>query len=138
MWAVFHKQAVDIYGVVAYNDFDDVVHYYSEMSAMGDIDRENPESLGRIENVSVPLCILSALDDPLLTWKNVASNDGYMHPSQISQSGSGNLMLVLTKRGGHVGWPTGVNPSIDKWKWMNNAVITFGNAADRARRSMKD
>lgn len=27
---------IDVYGIVAYNGFDNLLHYYTEMSAMGD------------------------------------------------------------------------------------------------------
>lgn len=130
-------QSVDINGVVPYNNYRDVQEYYSDMSAMGDIPlggSEEPPSLGRIEDVSIPLCILFALDDPLLSWQNVAANEGYMHPTKLSQSGSGNLMLLLTKRGGHVGWPLGWFPGKDKWKWMNGVVTSFAHAVDKTRR----
>jgi predicted alpha/beta-fold hydrolase len=111
------------------------MHYYSEMSAMGDIPlEENPTYHGRIANVSIPLCMLHALDDPLITWKTVVSNTGLRHPSNLVKTGSGNLMLLLTKSGGHVGWPLGVNPSVEKWAWMNGAVHNFVTAFELAKK----
>ena len=160
---------------MAYHGYKDLVHYLSEMSAMGDtVDeteegkalrnacigtdcRQGPEndnnansttnsgnstlsdetSFGRIETVSIPLCMLFALDDPLTTWKNVVANEGYRHPSNLSRIGQGNLMILLTKRGGHVGWPTGWFPGNDKWKWMSEAMLSFGQAVNQAKRQKK-
>jgi predicted alpha/beta-fold hydrolase len=110
------------------------MHYYSEMSAMGDIPLDSPISPGQIANVSIPLCIVNALDDPLITWKAVAANDGLRHPSNIVKTGSGNVLMLLTKAGGHVGWPLGVNPSIEKWGWMNGAVHSFVTAFEEAKK----
>lgn len=104
---------------------------------MGDIPLdENPSHHGRIANVSIPLCMLSALDDPLITWKAVASNRGLRHPSNLVKTGSGNLMLLLTKAGGHVGWPLGVDPSDKKWGWMNGAVQNFVASFEVARKKL--
>jgi predicted alpha/beta-fold hydrolase len=100
---------------------------------MGDIPLDSVDEPGRIANVSIPLCVLHALDDPLITWKTVAANQGLRHPRNLVKVGSGNLMLLLTKAGGHVGWPTGINPAIDKWKWMSEAVKSFGSAFTKAK-----
>ena len=102
-------QALDVEAIVTYNSFDDLVHYYSEMSAMGDRDPEfqlfgssDDEPLennwGRIANVSIPFAILQALDDPLVGWRTIGTNN----LQGLADSGSGNVILVLTKSGGHV------------------------------------
>ena len=119
--------------MVNYNGFDNVLHYYSEMSAMGDIPFESPKNLGRIENISIPLCIVHALDDPLITWKTVAANEGLRHPSNIVKAGLGNVMMLLTKAGGHVGWPLGFNPAVEKWAWMSGVVHNFVDAFESAK-----
>lgn len=66
---------IDLYGIVAYNGFDDLIDYYTEMSAMGDTEvfrhtrkytsidvgptiKDN--HFGRIQNISVPFCVLHA------------------------------------------------------------------------------
>jgi hypothetical protein len=100
--------------IVTYNSFDSLYHYYSEMSAMGDREPEfqlfgpsagsaaspsgGNDEWGRIGNVSVPFAVLQALDDPLVGWRTVGTND----PQGLADSGSGNVMLLLTKAGGHV------------------------------------
>jgi predicted alpha/beta-fold hydrolase len=53
----------------------------------------------------------------------VAAASGLMHPHNLT--GSGNLFLLLTKRGGHVGWPTGWLPQRDGWKWMSDISMSF-------------
>jgi hypothetical protein len=98
--------------IVTYNSFDSLIHYYSEMSAMGDREPEfqllgpttesasssNNNNWGRIGNVSTPLAVLQALDDPLVGWRTVGTID----LQGLADSGSGNVMLLLTKAGGHV------------------------------------
>ena len=60
--------------------------------------RAGSNNWGRIANVSIPFAVLQALDDPLVGWRTVGTND----PQGLVESGSGNIMLVLTKAGGHV------------------------------------
>lgn len=128
---------LDVEAIVNYNSFDNLVHYYSEMSAMGDrkpefrlfdanneatCDNTNSESSwGRIANVSVPFLVVQALDDPLVGWRTV----GTENVQGLADSGSGNTMLLLTKAGGHVGWPQGTNPKKEGWKWMNDVGRDF-------------
>jgi predicted alpha/beta-fold hydrolase len=79
------------------------------MSVLGDVPPEEYDTdqlppIRRINNIAIPFCLLHALDDPLVTWRTVAANHGLMHPRNITKTGSGNLLVLLTKRGGHVGW----------------------------------
>lgn len=127
---------IDTYAIVSYNSFDNLEHYYSEMSAMGDTNvfkaETNPSSLdedfGRIANVSIPFCALHALDDPLVTWRTMGHN-----PTKLVNTGSGHIMMVLTRSGGHVGWPFGLNPRQHGWKFMNDAASSFVNSVDAAK-----
>ena len=77
--------------------------------------------------------MIHALDDPLITWQTVAANCGIMHPGNLTKLGSGNLFLLLSKRGGHVGWPLSTLPFIDNWEWMNDNAMYFVNAVRQAR-----
>jgi predicted alpha/beta-fold hydrolase len=134
-----HVTEIDRYAVVSYNNYDDLDHYYRSMSALGDIphlvDGTLPiQNSGKIHSLSIPLAVVQSLDDPLVTWRATVNNDGFMHPTNLIESGDGNLMIVLTKKGGHVGWPTGLFPFIDKWKWMSNAAGSFGVAVDAAKK----
>jgi predicted alpha/beta-fold hydrolase len=47
-------------------------------------------------------------------------------------------MLLLTKAGGHVGWPLGSNPKKYAWKWMSNAVRDFALAVNMARKELNE
>ena len=137
---------LDVEAIVNYNSFNDLVHYYSEMSAMGD---RNPEfqlfddydgtcktsqdrSWGRISNVSVPFLVLQALDDPLVGWRTVGTENA----TDLVNSGSGNTVLLLTRAGGHVGWPMGLAKE-NGWKWMNNVVSSFVEAFSLARNEVE-
>lgn len=133
-------QALDVEAIVSYNSFDNLAHYYSEMSAMGDrepefglfgaetaaADEANHGNWGRIANVSVPFAVLQALDDPLVSWRTIVRTfeifghyylvlgiscstltemprvQGTNDPQALADSGKGNVILVLTKAGGHV------------------------------------
>jgi hypothetical protein len=107
------------------------------MSALGDIPRTSTGVVnnmhGKIHDVAIPFCVMHALDDPLITWRTVASNEGFMHPYNLSKSGSGNLMILLTKAGGHVGWPLGWWPSLNKWRFMSDAAWSFAEAVHQAK-----
>ncbi len=86
---------IDKYAIVAYNGYDDLIHYYSSMSAMGDASYQETTNssmahdynFGRIANVSIPLCILHSLDDPLTVWRTVNN------PEMVVNTGSGYIMI---------------------------------------------
>jgi predicted alpha/beta-fold hydrolase len=131
-----HVTEIDQTAVVAYHGFRDLIHYYTEMSALGDVPLEELLHVGstihpsrRIHNISVPLVVLHSMDDPIISWRTVAATTGPMHPSNLTRNtGNGNLMILLTKAGGHVGFPTGWLPFVDKWKWMSEVPIGFAKA----------
>lgn len=134
-----HVSEIDETAVVAYNGFRDLDHYYSEMSALGDIPIEeysgpSLEPQRRIQSLSIPLLVIHALDDPLVTFRTVGANHGLMHPTNLTKTGTGNLLLLLTKGGGHVGWPLGWFFFLNTWKWMNDAAMSFTNAVDHSRK----
>jgi predicted alpha/beta-fold hydrolase len=133
-----HVTEIDKYAVVPYNGFDSLEHYYREMSALGDIDHDHDGTVpmnndGKIHNVSIPLVIVHAFDDPLVTWRSTCQNIGFMHPENLVKSGSGYLMLLLTKSGGHVGWPLGWLPQKHKWEWMSDVAMSFASALSEAK-----
>ena len=110
---------------VRYHGFQSLHEYYVEMGAMGDRD-----PTGRIANVSVPLLVLHALDDPIAYWKALGD------PNALTTTGKGYVMMLLTQRGGHVGWPTGWRPWNTRWEWMNNAASTFIQAAKQVTKDV--
>jgi hypothetical protein len=128
-------KGIDLHAIVNYNGYNNLMHYYSDMSAMGDstafqnIAPETATKAGKIENVNIPFCVLHALDDPLVTWRVIGHN-----PRALVNSGKGNILLLLTKTGGHVGWPIGLIPRTHGWKWMCDAVIDFTTSVEKARK----
>jgi len=128
---------VDIHGIVTYNGFDNLTHYYTEMSAMGDtnmfqsklVNKNVADSgVGRIANVSIPFCVFHALDDPITSWRTMGHD-----PESLVRSGSGNVMILLTDSGGHVGWPLGINSAANGWKFMSNIAGGFVNSVNTAK-----
>jgi hypothetical protein len=90
----------------------------------------------KISSLSIPFLVLQALDDPVSSWRCNADNTGVGHPHQLVQlGGGGNLVILLTKTGGHVGWPLGWWPSHHNWKFMSTVASGFVNAiVDEKRR----
>lgn len=112
------------------------------MSALGDMPygTDNVKVGGnrerKIDTLSIPLVVIHAFDDPLITWRATCANEGLMHPENLVKSGSGNLMLLMTKSGGHVGWPVGHLFYQNQWKWMSDVVGSFGNAVQLANNTL--
>lgn len=118
---------------VPYHDFEGLEDYYSRLGAMGDfVSYDNKCSQGRIANVSIPLLCIHSLDDPVGYVSGV-----YRDPEKVVHTGDGNTVLLFTKRGGHVGWPLGINPSKEAWKWMSDVASSFAEAVDVARKESK-
>jgi len=122
----FHKatsiQELDEAFVVNYNNFTDLQHYYAEMSASGDVETPCNAESPRLSNVSIPFLVVHALDDPIITWKTLC------RPQDVALSGNGFVMMLITRTGGHVGWPVGSNPTRGAWSWMNDVARDFANA----------
>jgi predicted alpha/beta-fold hydrolase len=106
---------VDGYAGAQYNGFGDLLHFYTEMSA---VDPNNPFK----KHFAIPHLILHAFDDPISTWRNNAASDptSPLYPSTLVNKVQENLVLLLTKTGGHVGWPISWWPH--SWKYMNDYV----------------
>jgi predicted alpha/beta-fold hydrolase len=132
-----HISSIDKSTVVQYNGFRDLIDYYAQMSALGDVSAEEFDTNilpnRRIHQLAVPLLVVHALDDPLITWRTVAANRGARHPANLTTTGKGNLMLLLTKAGGHVGWPIGWFPSRYSWYWMNNVASSFAQSVQSTK-----
>jgi len=143
-----HVVAVDEVMSVAYNGYRNLEHFYEDMGALGDVPLDvlqkstmaNDTSSLRKYNfakISVPLCVLHSFDDPISTWRTNAGNVGLMHPSNLVRVGNGNVLLLLTKRGGHVGWPTGWFSHRQGWEFMNEAAASFVEAVDAVKKSRR-
>lgn len=131
----------DLYAVVSYNRFESHEKYNEEVSAIGKSRAFLAESLankthtnediGDIANVAIPFCVFNALDDPVISWRTLGHN-----PTKLVNSGSGHILLLLTKTGGHVSWPTGLNPRREGWRFMNDVAANFVNSVEAAKKSI--
>lgn len=52
-----------------------------------------------LHDIKVPVFALSSLDDPVITKHNIPYNEFPRNP---------NLILAVTRTGGHIGWYTGI------------------------------
>ena len=126
-------QATDFYAGALYNGYDNITHFYTEMSSIlpyrdgcSDVSttrsssRSNKTSTKR-RRIPIPHLVLHAMDDPLSTWRTNTANDpkSALYPANLI-SAQGNLVLLLTSTGGHVGWPMGLWPN--SWAFMNDYV----------------
>ncbi|CAM9440530.1 unnamed protein product, partial [Discosporangium mesarthrocarpum] len=62
---------------------------------------------------------IHAVDDPIMTPEGAPI--GVVDRLE-------DLFILLTKKGGHVGWPTGWFPSLKKWEWMSSSALDFSEA----------
>ncbi len=109
---------IDSHMIAPFNDFQDLEHYYTDMSAASDfVDSTQP---GRIASISIPTAIVNALDDPIVCEKTLR------YPPDLVSTNE-NLFILLTKKGGHVGYPIEDIVST-KWAWMTNVVYGFVEA----------
>lgn len=121
--------------------YRDLTDYYSEMGAMGDIPFDlysnasaTIVNTSRIVRVNIPLCILHSMDDPIATWRGNVANQGLLHPANLVKIGKGNIVVLLTSKGGHVGWPVSWHPSRHGWEFMNEAASGFVEAVAQAKK----
>lgn len=114
------------------------------MSALGDMVHNSDGTMvddykdKKVDSIAVPLVVLQAFDDPLVSWRATCANEGLMNPNNLVKTGNGNLMVILTKAGGHVGWPLGLFFFQNKWKWMSDAAMSFATAVQEAKRLQRD
>ena len=73
--------------------------------------------------IPIPHLVLQAFDDPLSTWRNNAADDptSLLFPTNlVADNAQKNVVVLLTAKGGHVGWPIGWWPH--SWEFMNDFV----------------
>ncbi len=96
---------------------------------------------------AIPHLVLQAFDDPISTWRTNAANDpsNLLFPTNlVRQRRNKNVVLLLTEKGGHLGWPMGFFPH--SWKFMNNFVaagfvssyVEAVEGADEQKESLED
>ena len=119
---------VDINMVAPYNNYTSVNDYYIAMSAAeGWRPRSNQH--GYISNVSIPLAVINALDDPIICEKTL------LIPEEIVKVGQGLIIFLLPKRGGHVGFPLG-NVASTGWTWMSEVTKAFVHSVKEAQKKV--
>ena len=75
-------------------------------------------SIRRLGSVKIPLLLINAMDDP------VVSEKGY--PLEDIEKINQNVIMIVTNAGGHLGWFTGLHPK----RWYLNPTIEFLNFAE--------
>jgi hypothetical protein len=70
---------------------------------------------------AIPHLVLQSFDDPISTWRTNAASDpsSPLFPHNLVRQNP-NLVVLLTEKGGHIGWPMGWSPR--SWEYMNNLV----------------
>jgi predicted alpha/beta-fold hydrolase len=112
------KQDADTFIGVQYNGYQDHNALYSDMSAV--LAANTTEQNGYF---AIPHLVLQSFDDPVSTWLTNAANDPtspLFSKNIVLQEKSRNLVVLLTKTGGHVGWPMGTFSR--SWEYMNTLV----------------
>ena len=121
--------------VATYHQYRDLPDYYDDMSAASSDDRlpahpevsssscssgHDPED--RLSNIKKPCFILHAKDDPIIhadsiPTARVTRKSAHREPS--------NILLLMTKHGGHIGWPTGWLPCLTRFSFSTNLALDF-------------
>mmetsp|Transcript_48907 Transcript_48907/g.55397 ORF Transcript_48907/g.55397 Transcript_48907/m.55397 type:complete len:172 (-) Transcript_48907:40-555(-) len=101
--------------VCKYHGYKTVHDYYEDMSAggLGDI-----KGINRLKGTKVPLLAVHAIDDPIAIYEVTLQNE---------IENTDNVMLLATKHGGHIGWPTGWFPSKNRWNFMIDIAMDYAS-----------
>jgi len=111
--AVASVHDIDAQLVCRYNGFDTVRDYYRDMSAGGAGDEHG---LRRLKGTKIPLLAVHAIDDPIGIYESALADE-------VPETD--HVMLLATKHGGHIGWPTGMLPSKNRWNFMIEIALEF-------------
>jgi predicted alpha/beta-fold hydrolase len=71
----------------------------------------------RWRDISVPLLVVNAIDDPILHIEDAVVPEMAL--------GNSNIIFMKTKKGGHIGWPTGLSLKNDGYRWMSDVTLSF-------------
>mmetsp|Transcript_59712 Transcript_59712/g.142441 ORF Transcript_59712/g.142441 Transcript_59712/m.142441 type:complete len:476 (-) Transcript_59712:107-1534(-) len=99
--------------VSVFNGYDGVLDYYRDLSLAAD---------DKWRKVSIPLLAVAARDDPITHCDALRA--------QEFSSKNPQLLFLITDRGGHVGWPWGMQPWKRGWDFINEAIQVFITAVD--------
>lgn len=69
------------------------------------------------ENIAVPTLIVNAIDDPVLHV-----SDAIVEAMATSNS---NVTLLATAKGGHIGWPSGLDAKKNGYKWISEVALSY-------------
>ena len=85
----------------------------------GELDRSaRPGGLSKgLGAVRSPMLVVHACDDPIIHCDSV--------PVKPCLAPGSSVMTLLTSRGGHIGWPTGLLPWKHRWDWSNTVALEF-------------
>jgi len=106
---------IDTKLVCKYHGYKTVYDYYEDMSAGG---LGDAKGLQRLESTRIPLLAVHAIDDPITIYEVTLADE---------VNKTENVMLLATKHGGHIGWPTGWFPSKNRWKFMMDVAMEFAS-----------
>ena len=104
---------IDSILVCKYHGYESIQDYYEDNSAAG---KGDEEGLKRLNSVDIPLLLVHAMDDPIAIYEVVLAEE--IPKTQ-------NVMLLATKHGGHIGWPTGIFPSQNRWNYMIDIAMEY-------------
>ncbi len=105
LWRLRTVRQFDERFTAPHGGFHDASDYYARTSALPVIPR-----------IRVPTLVLHALDDPFIPSEPFRAPEVAANPS---------VLLVLTERGGHVGFYAGAAPPGEDRFWAENRVVEF-------------
>lgn len=88
--------------------YPDVEAYYRDMGVAYE---------EKWRNVTLPLLAVNAADDPIMHCDCLRAEE--------FSKGNENLLFLITKKGGHVGWPWGWRPWRRGWDFMSHVSEAF-------------
>eukprot|EP00536_Pseudo-nitzschia_multiseries_P016446 jgi/Psemu1/263658/estExt_Genewise1Plus.C_11180002 len=106
---------IDTKLVCKYHGYKTVYDYYEDMSAGG---LGDAKGLKRLDSTRIPLLAVHAIDDPITIYEVTLADE---------VDKTENVMLLATKHGGHIGWPTGWFPSKNRWSFMMDIAMEFAS-----------
>ncbi|CAM9157366.1 unnamed protein product [Chrysoparadoxa australica] len=93
--------------VAVYHEYPSLMHYYEDMSC---------GCGGKLKRLTTPMLAVHAMDDPIMSATGALVKDSLAAET---------LTVLLTKTGGHVGFPVGWNPVKKKWSWMSGLALDY-------------
>lgn len=102
---------VDTEFVAVFNKYNGVRDYYRDLSLAAE---------DKWKGVAVPLLAVAARDDPITHCDALGAIE--------LSAGNGNLLFLITDRGGHVGWPWGLKPWQHGFAFMSEVIGVFISA----------